>query len=179
MNDYNDIIDEILEKEGGYTNDSDDRGGETNFGITKTTARDYGFEGDMKDLQEGMARVIYYSRYISKPGFDRVYNIDKALGDAVILFGVHSGQNRAARFLQRLLNVLNDKEKWYGDLLVDGKVGDKTITSLKQYIEIRGLGGRKIIYEAYKAMVANYYIELAEKDESQEKFMFGWLNRVF
>lgn len=179
MDNYNDIIDEILEKEGGYVNDSDDRGGETNFGVTKATAREYGFEGDMKDLQEAMARAIYYSRYISKPNFNMVYDTDKALGDAVILFGVHSGQNRAGRMLQRLLNVLNDGGRWYSDLVVDGKVGPKTITSLKQYIEVRGLSGRKLIYDAYKAMVASFYIELAEKDSSQEKFLYGWLKRVY
>ena len=32
---FDDIIEKVLQHEGGYVNDKDDLGGETNYGITK------------------------------------------------------------------------------------------------------------------------------------------------
>lgn len=176
--DHNQIIDTILEKEGGYVNHNDDRGGETNFGITKVTAQHHGYDGDMKDLPESIARVIYHSTYISKPNFTLISEVDENLGEMVILFGVHAGTSRASKTLQRLLNVLNCKEHWFSDLKVDGRVGPKTAQALKEFIDLRGLTGRKVIAEAYKSLAVAFYIELSEKDESQETFTWGWLLRV-
>jgi lysozyme family protein len=44
------IIEGILGKEGGYVNNPNDKGGPTRWGITQTTARAYGYSGDMKAL---------------------------------------------------------------------------------------------------------------------------------
>ncbi|EBX6544177.1 hypothetical protein DS229_25035, partial [Salmonella enterica subsp. enterica serovar Larochelle] len=44
------IFNAILEKEGGYVNHADDRGGPTNWGITQVTARAHGYDGDMQKL---------------------------------------------------------------------------------------------------------------------------------
>lgn len=178
MVDYNSIIDKILEKEGGYVHDPDDRGGETNFGVTKTTARHYGYEGEMKNLPESFARTIYFSQYISGPNFLQICEVDPHLGEIVVVFGVHSGPNRAGKYLQRLLNILNNNEHWFSDLKVDGRVGMQTISALKEFINLRGLSGRKILAEAYKGLIINFYIELAERDTSQEKYTYGWLKRV-
>ena len=44
------IFNAILEKEGGYVNHPDDKGGPTNWGITQVTARAHGYDGDMQKL---------------------------------------------------------------------------------------------------------------------------------
>ena len=44
------IIDEIIRKEGGYVNDPADSGGETNWGITVSRARQSGYNGDMRTM---------------------------------------------------------------------------------------------------------------------------------
>lgn len=54
----NPVIDGILSIEGGYSNNPDDRGGETNWGITKATARANGYQGEMKALSREEAYAI-------------------------------------------------------------------------------------------------------------------------
>ena len=55
-------IDAILRAEGGYVNDPQDKGGETNYGITVAVARANGYAGPMRDLPVAMARAIATGR---------------------------------------------------------------------------------------------------------------------
>ena len=56
---FDDIIDKVLGHEGGYSNDSKDLGGETNWGITK---RFYP-QLDIKNLTKEEPKEIYYNHY--------------------------------------------------------------------------------------------------------------------
>ena len=53
------IIKKVLKHEGGYVNDPTDRGGETNFGISKRAFP----EEDIKGLTEDRAKYIYFEKY--------------------------------------------------------------------------------------------------------------------
>ena len=129
------VIDKIIEIEGGYVNDPSDSGGETNYGITKSVARQYGYKGSMKDLPRSVAFEIYEKRYWSSMLLDEV---QKVAGDHVAEeladTGVNTGVHRASEFLQRSLNVLNNREKHYADLKVDGDIGARTVSALKAFI---------------------------------------------
>ena len=56
---FEEIIDRVIESEGGYVNDPDDPGGETKYGISK---RAYP-EIVIKDLTIKQAKQIYYEDY--------------------------------------------------------------------------------------------------------------------
>ncbi|MGL5838096.1 MAG: glycosyl hydrolase 108 family protein, partial [Sphingorhabdus sp.] len=43
-----DLIDEVIEREGGYVHHPADRGGPTNWGITEAVARRQGYVGEMR-----------------------------------------------------------------------------------------------------------------------------------
>ena len=57
------IINSIIAIEGGYVNDPNDSGGETNFGITYKVALANGYHGDMINLPVSVAFNIYSQKY--------------------------------------------------------------------------------------------------------------------
>ena len=171
----NKIIDKIIEVEGGYVNDPKDSGGETNFGITKKVAREYGYKGEMIDLPRSVAFKIYKKLYWDSMRLDEVQRIAgehvaKELADT----GVNMGVGRAGKYLQRSLNVLNNSEKSYKDLKVDGIVGNKTLSALKVFMERRGRDGALVLYTMLNSLQGAFYITLAERREKDEKFIYGW-----
>jgi lysozyme family protein len=59
------LIEELLEREGGYVNHPNDRGGPTIYGITQAVARAHGYQGPMRSLpREEEAVAIYKRLYI-------------------------------------------------------------------------------------------------------------------
>ena len=173
------IINGIIDKEGGYVFDKLDSGGETNFGITKRTARAYGFKGKMKNLTKEYAYTIYSKRYWDKLKLDNIEKLSPLIAAELADTGINQGTNRAARYLQRSLNVLNHNQRHYNDLLVDGNIGKKTLTALKAFLLHRGAEGQKVLYSMLNGLQAAYYITLAERRVKDERFVFGWmLNRV-
>jgi lysozyme family protein len=89
-----------MEHEGGYVNNPKDPGGETNFGITKTTARAEGYMGSMKNMTLDTAKQIYRKKYWN-PIFDE---IPFALAFQLFDVAVNSGQQRAVQWLQTILD---------------------------------------------------------------------------
>ncbi|EHP6632348.1 hypothetical protein KMW88_004866, partial [Salmonella enterica] len=57
------IFASILNREGGYVNHPDDRGGPTNWGITLMRARANGYMGDMRNLTRDQALKILEADY--------------------------------------------------------------------------------------------------------------------
>ena len=56
---FNEIIEKVLEHEGGYVNDKDDLGGETKYGFTNRFYPNL----DIKNLSREQAKKIYYQVY--------------------------------------------------------------------------------------------------------------------
>ncbi|HCQ8102887.1 TPA: hypothetical protein OL911_005956, partial [Klebsiella pneumoniae] len=77
----------ILQHEGGYVNDPNDRGGETNMGITIATWRAYapsdlGIEATtntLRNMTKEQAEIIYYNHYWEPKGFCKLETIKIAL----------------------------------------------------------------------------------------------------
>jgi len=175
----NEIINDILSVEGGYVNDPSDSGKETNHGITIKVARDYGFNGSMKELSKDLAYEIYSAKYWDALKLDDIEELSEKIAGEVADTGVNMGVSRAAKFLQRSLSVLNKKGLLFNDLVADGKIGLKTITAMATYIEHRGKGGETVLYNMLNCLQGAFYVELAERREKDEKFIYGWFkNRI-
>ncbi|MCS6258864.1 hypothetical protein G3479_06235 [Shewanella baltica] len=174
----NHLIEDLIEREGGYVNDPTDRGGETMYGITLKTARQYGYKGAMKDLPYELAFMIYEAIYWAPLKLDDIQVISEALTEQLFDFGVNSGAGNAGRSLQRALNVLNNRQTLYPDLTEDGILGSRSIAALKTYISHRKQTGLKVLVEAVRGLRISFCIDIAANDESQEKYSFGWLQRI-
>jgi lysozyme family protein len=176
MTDIAALLDDLLDKEGGYVDHCDDRGGATNFGITESVARAAGWRGAMRDLPRELACRIYRARYWTGPGFDRVAGVVPAVAAELFDTGVNMGPGVAIGFLQRSLNALNRQGRDWPDIAVDRAIGPATLTALGRLLELRGAAGERVLVKALNALQGARYIELAEGRAANESFLFGWLN---
>jgi len=165
--------------EGGYSNHAADRGGETKYGITARVARANGYGGPLRDLPLETARAIYKTQYWDTLNLDAVSELSEMIAGEMFDTSVNMGVGVAARFLQRALNVSNRDGKDFPDMDVDGVIGPVTVAALDEYLERRGAQGELVLIRLLDGLQAVRYIEIAERDPSQEAFIFGWiLNRV-
>lgn len=173
------VIREIIETEGGYVDDPSDSGGKTKYGVTFTVARSYGYLGDMKDLPYDVVFDIYADRYWNPLQLDLIVGASESVAKELADTGVNMGISRTGKFLQRSLNALNNQQRHFSDLVVDGAVGAKTIMAFNAYYRQRGNEGMKVLYNMLNCLQGEFYVALAERRQKDEKFVYGWFdNRV-
>ena len=170
------IIDNIIRVEGGYVNDPSDSGGETNFGITIETARAYGYTGLMRDLPRETAFDIYVARYWDAVRAEDLIALSEPITAEIVDTAVNMGPKRAGKFLQRSLNAFNNQQRAYNDISVDGAIGPATVFALKRYLQTRD---EETLVKVLNCLQGAFYVDLVERREKDEKFMYGWFkNRV-
>lgn len=173
------LIDGIIGREGGYTNNPSDPGGATMFGITERVARANGYTGPMSALPRETAKDIYFGQYVSKPGFAPIMAFSERIAEEVVDTGVNMGPSVATMLLQRSLNALNGQARYWPDLKVDGDCGPGTIAALKAYVAKRGPSGETVLLKALNCLQGERYIRIAEGRSASEDFVYGWLaNRI-
>lgn len=148
------ILDEVLKREGGYSNDVADPGGETNFGISKRSFPDL----DIKALTREQAKEIYRQQYVLAPGFDKIP--DHALRAQMVDFGVNSGPATAIKFLQRLLRVD-----------ADGVLGGVTLSMLWKHDPL-------LVNDALAGARAAFIDDLTDRRTAMKKFEEGLESRA-
>ena len=130
----------------------------------------------MRNLPRSVAFDLLSIRFWDKVKGDDLQKLSVAICKEVVDTGVNMGTHRASVFLQRCLNVLNNKASLYRDLTVDGKIGPSTLMALKDYLNSRD---ESVLLKALNCLQGAKYIELAERREKDEKWIYGWYkNRV-
>lgn len=159
----NELIDRVIEREGGYVDHPADKGGPTKYGITIRTLSAYREEtcsaADVEALTLEDARAIYYQDYWSRPGFHQL-NLPDVVVEMVFDAGVHSGPTRAVKFLQSACGVTPD-----------GDIGPKTI---------QAASGMSPVQLAANVMAErNEFLgRLITENPSQSVFAHGWDRRI-
>lgn len=162
MERFNKFLDYIFEVEGGFTDDENDRGGKTKYGIIEEEARKFGYTGDMRNLTKDFAKNIYLKKYYLGNKLDKI--IDDRVALSIFDWAVNSG----GRGIKKAQIVAN---KFGANLVIDGIIGNKTLEA------INGINPEAFLKE-YHEMQRTFYKNLAARDDSQEGFLKGWLNRV-
>ena len=183
MNDTIDIdqlIDALIEREGGYVANAADNGGPTCFGITQAVARANGYLGPMRGLPRAEAAAIYRRLYWLRPRFDEVAKRSARVAAELFDTGANMGPAVAVTFLQRALTALNRNGSDYPDLVPDGRIGTQTLTALDSFLKLRGrTGGERVLLRSLEALQGERYLRLAERRPANEAFLYGWLaNRI-
>ena len=189
MADFLKAYTKTLGNEGEYSNDPVDVGGETYKGISRRYNPSWvGWEKidthkaissnfpsvlkDNVDLQNDV-RDFYKAKYWDVNLLDN-FNT-QLIAEELFDTGVNMGVGRAAEFLQKALNYLNKNGVLYADLVVDGVIGNNTLKSLNACISYRG---ESFVYKIMNILQGNHYLEFMSKSPIQEKFAYGWLDRV-
>lgn len=166
------ILASVIAVEGGYVNDPDDLGGETNYGITIAVARANGYFGDMKDLTKERAKNIYLSNYVYRPNFDQVLEQSKAVGTKLIDAGVNVGTYRPVCWLQDSINALNANYADVPQINVDCYIGKQTMSAYTALVQKRGaVKSCELLLKLIDARQTQHYLNL-----KQHKFTVGWVD---
>ena len=174
------LIEALLDREGGFVSHPADKGGPTCFGITQDVARANGYVGAMRELPRDEAAAIYLRLYWLRPRLDEVASRAPRIAAELFDTGVNMGPAVAVTFLQRALTALNRSGKDYPDLVPDGRVGPQTLAALEAFLAVRGrTGGETVLLRALEALQGERYLRLAERRPANEAFLYGWLaNRI-
>jgi len=151
---FEEIIEVVLEHEGGYVNDPHDRGGETKYGIAKKFNPDV----DIKNLTKEGANEIYYEKYWKPSKADQVPDRLKHIYfDMVVNFG----QGGAVKVLQQAAVSKGH------NIEVDGGIGPATIKAI-QNVETDRVRSYRVLK----------FAKIVINKPSQEKFWLGWFRRA-
>lgn len=161
MASFKKAVEEVLLWEGGYSNDPDDPGGRTNFGIS---SKHHPEIEDVGSLTIDDAIAIYYQDYWT---VGKVYMVENQhLANKLMSMGVNTGIYRATLHLQRALRAVGT------EVTLDGIMGPETASAVN-------LADPRALLAAYKSEVANYYRFLIFKKPHKIKYEKGWLRRAY
>lgn len=182
---FDDAFKIVLDFEGGYSNDPADKGGATNYGITASTLESAKTKGwvpsnvTIRNLKLDHAKVIYKKGYWDVVKADSLpHPLNLIIFDAA----VNHGPNAAIKLLQQSLNSIL---KAGPSLVVDGIIGPKTLTAVKDVVSMdhnMWLQPNALVrYLCIDVLVnrVELYTSIIASNKSQEKFFKGWItNRV-
>jgi len=97
---------------------------------------------------------------------------DQSIANELFDTGVNCGPGTAVKFLQRSLNLLNREQKDYGDIGVDGGLGNATLAALNANKD------HATLLLLMNVLQGERYVEICESNKTQERFLKGWLKRV-
>jgi len=168
------IINGIIDREGGYVDDPNDSGGETNYGVTKAVARANGYRGAMMLMPREFAYDLYERNYWDRVKADELLDLSPDLTEKIADIAVNMGTSAAAKFLQRSLNAFNNREKYYQNITVDGGIGDQTLLALYHYLNVRK---DQVLIKLINCMQGAYYLDITERRPKDGSFLYGWIDK--
>jgi lysozyme family protein len=164
------LIDDVLAKEGGFVDHPFDKGGPTNFGITQATLSKFleraATVDEVKQLDVQTARDIYELRYYRTPRIDKLPELIQSF---VFDCAVNHGPRRAIKFVQEVCN-----DAGFGPLTADGLMGPKTkavaeacCASLQDWMLVALVEERQM-----------FYVNIVSNHPDQSVFLKGWFARA-
>ncbi len=162
----------VLLHEGGLSNDKEDRGGDTNFGISLRYLRDIKIDvdgdgdidgQDIRKLTRQEAIFIYKKYWWDKYKYNDISNLD--IATKIFDLSVNMGGIEIHKIVQRALNVIGSP------VTIDGILGNKT------FYAINNSNSTKLLI-AIRGQSKIFYINLIKTHPKYNGFKEGWLRRV-
>ncbi len=162
------LCEDIVRREGGFTDNPHDRGGPTKYGITLKTLRRHlpnATVEDIKNLSKEVAIEIYRADYFFSP---RINTLPEEVQAQLFDISVNSGPQAAIRMLQSVLNLAGY------EVSVDGMLGPNTRGQCQDAVEKMGL----YLVNAIEEYREHFYQQIVANDPTQQVFLAGWLKRA-
>lgn len=149
MSQFDTCFDALIGNEGGYVNNANDPGGETNWGISKRSYPSL----DIKALTQADAKAIYKRDFWDRAQCDR---LPPGVAFDVFDAAVNSGIGQSIRFLQRAVGVADD-----------GVVGPMTLAAIS-----------RVDSEALQARFNGQRLDFMSRLTTWPVFGAGWARRI-
>lgn len=161
----------VLLHEGGYSDNPDDPGGATNFGITqKELSRIYkiiGIPPNVGELDENDAAIYYRSQWWDMYHFYALNSVPVAC--KLFDMAVNIGITASVKMLQLECNRIGYS------ISVDGAMGANTIGTVNR---ITNSGKEEDLLDSLVERNRTYYENLVKYNTKLKVFLDGWLNRA-
>lgn len=161
-------VDVIFQHEGGYSNDPNDRGGPTKFGISQLFLHDNDMPCDadtILKLTKKEAAEIYKRCWWDKYHYNSIANLQ--LATKVFDLAVNMGPKTAHRIVQMAVNRACPKK----NLACDGILGVTTVSALNSL-------DAADLMDQIRSGAAMYYEGLVADKPRLQCFLKGWLARA-
>lgn len=191
-----------MKAEGDYSNNPTDRGGETWKGIARRRWPQWAgwkLVDEIRENTRGSFRKFVHALRCddeletSVRGFYKLMyweplkleEFDDETASEIFDTAVNQGSTAAVSYLQQALNLLNNNQRHYSDIAVDGKMGPVTLAAYKAFmLTAKTIEGRteaqniKILVKGLNGFQFETYRKIAQSDPEQEVFFYGWLQRT-
>ena len=167
---FSKVIPDLLEIEGvKYTNNPQDRGGETKFGISKKQYPHL----DIRNLTEALAVAIYEKDYWLRYRLNEIK--DQKLANQIFFLIINMDPLNAIEIVQKAVNASMD---YYAverpKLKVDGVLGSITIKAINVVYDHMLF----LLTNAIRLEAIRYYLAVTDHDNSQIVNFRGWVRRA-
>lgn len=154
MANFNLAIEKTLAHEGGYVNDPDDAGGETNFGISKSSFPSEDIRNLTIDRAKHLYKVNFWDRILAE-------NIThQEIAEIIFDYAVNAGVQTAVMCAQLTVGVK-----------ADGIFGNGTLAAVND-------ADVELFVALYKLEKVKHYTAIVKKNPKQIKFYVGWISRA-
>ena len=176
------ILDEIIQREGGYNDIKEDKGGATNYGISLRYASGVGLDldgdgdvdkDDIFQVTAQKARELYIQDFLYGPRIDL---LPTELHPQLLDCAVNHSPPQAIRFAQIVCVKAGFLQEFdsKGRPNADGVIGPTTRAAVEKALDEMG----PFFHNAIVEERITFYNRIVQRDPSQKKFIKGWLKRA-
>lgn len=171
--DFEKAVKNVLEREGILTDDPDDSGGLTKYGISQKSFPNM----DIKNLTREHAIEIYRDLYWDRAGASKIQSqlIAEELFDTAVNMGVTTAVTILQRSVNRLSKMLCDAgySSQKTVLYVDGIFGPNTENAANRLVA----RWDTTLWKIMNYLQFSQYEMLVQNRPANAKFLLGWINR--
>jgi len=142
----------VLDNEGGFSDDPNDHGGATRYGVTQSEAARHGF--DVHTLTVDQAKSIYRTDYWHYDGV-----ADQNIATKLLDMAVNMGDVTTVKIVQGICGVPKD-----------GVIGPATLAAINT--------SSKLTLDALRSACVRRYARIVAADPTQSVFLVGWMERA-